>query len=292
MQRSYGACMIAAMLEQTNLAGEISSIPSAAGQQARDDGLLVRLARSPEEVDAAQALGYRVFFEEMTGRPSVAAKWRLRDFDIFDKVADHLVVLDPKRGLGAAGVVATVRLLRGRAARSFPPYLPAPGFSAAADFNIEPQLSWSGEIVEFSRTCIDPDYRSQKTVRRLWHGVAAYLYAYSIGLMFGTAGLPGTQPVEHLSQLAYLHHTRLAPPGLRPQALPERFVDMDRIPAAAVDHDNAWNAMPPVLKGYLHLGAMIGCGAVVNSEIGTLDVCLVAQIDHVPERYHRRYRRR
>ena len=36
--------------------------------------LEVRLARSPEDVDAVQALRYRVFYEEM--RPIRAARWR------------------------------------------------------------------------------------------------------------------------------------------------------------------------------------------------------------------------
>jgi len=283
--------MITAMLQPTDPRDEIRRLPSAAGQQASDRGLLVRLASSPEQIDAAQALRYRVFFEEMNGRPSVAARWRLRDFDMFDSAADHLIVLDSKRSPGAAGVVATVRLLRGCAARSFSPYLPAPGFSTAADFNIEPLLIFSGEIVELGRTCIDPDYRSSATACQLWHGIAAYLHAYNVGLMFGTAGLPGTQPIKHQNELAWLHHTRLAPPEWRPQAHPERFLDMDNIPAAAVDRNKAWNAMPADLKGYLRLGAMIGRGCVINSERGTLDVCIVVRTGTIPDRYHRRYQR-
>lgn len=268
-------CKIAAMLEQTYLAGELLGMPPAAGQQARDDGLQVRLASSPEEIDAAQALRYRVFYEEMNGRPSVAAKWRLRDFDIFDSAADHLLILDPKRGPGADGVVAATRLLRGRAARSLPPCLPMLMFSLAADFNVEPLLRWLGEIVELSRTCIDPDYRSHYTACKLWIGVAAYLHAYNVGLVFGATGLPGIEPLTHLNQLAYLHHSRLAPPELRPHAVPGRFVDMDNIPAAAVDHEKAWRAMPPVLASYLLHGALVGHGAVVNRDVGTLDVCVV-----------------
>lgn len=283
--------MIAAMLEQNSIAGKSGIMPPASERQARDSGLSVRLATSRKEVDAAQALRYRVFFEETNGRPSAAAKWRLRDSDIFDRVADHLLVFDPERGAGTAGIVGTVRLLRGRAARSLATYLPAPGFAAAADFNIEPLLKWSGEIVELGRPCIDPDYRSRKAAYRLWQGIAAYLHAYNIGLMFGTEGFPGSEPIRYLMQLAYLHHTCLAPPELRPHAFPERFVDMDNIPAAAVDHDTAWRAMPAELKDYLQLGAMIGHGAVVNGELGTLDVCLVVCTGSIPERHHRRYRR-
>jgi len=284
-------CKIAGMLEQTDLAGARYGVPPAAGQEARDDGLIVRLASSPDEIDAAQALRFRVFYEKTNGRPPVAAKWRLRDVDLFDNVADHLLVLDPKCGSGADGIVAAVRLLRGRAARSLPPRLPEPAFSVAADFNIEPLLNWSGEIVELSRICIDPDHRSHRAVCKLWIGIAAYLHAYNIGLVFGVACLPGTQPLAHLNALAYLHHTRLAPPALRPRALADRFVDMDNVPAAAVDHDAAWKAMPPLLTSFLLHGAMVGHGTVVNRDLGTLDICMVIRTDSIPDRYRRRYQR-
>lgn len=109
--------------------------------------------------------------------------------------------------------------------------------------------------------------------------------------MLGATGLPGSQPLAQPNLLAYLHHTRLAPPALRPHAVPERFVDMDNIPAAAVDHERAWQAMPPLLASFLLHGAMIGHGAVVNRDLGTLDVCLVIRTDSIPERYRRRYQR-
>lgn len=164
--------MLAGMLGHNITGGEVSRLSSATRKRACEDGPVVRIATSPEEIDAAQALRYRVFYEELNGRPSIAAKWRLRDFDVFDRVADHLVVRDPKHGPGAAGVVAAVRLLRGRVARSLPTCLPAPGFSVAADFNIEPLLSWSGEVVEISRFCIHPEFRSRRTVGKLCQGIA------------------------------------------------------------------------------------------------------------------------
>lgn len=278
------------MLKQPNPAGELGGNPPASGNQACDNGLAVRLAGSPAEVDAAQALRYRVFYDEMNGRPPVAAKWRMRDFDVFDGVADHLLVFDPSRERGD-GIVATARLLRGRAVRSLPLHVPAPGFSIAADFNIEPLLNWSGEIAELGRTCIEPDYRSYDTICQLWTGIAAYAHAYNIGLIFGTTGLPGADPLTHLNLLAYLHHTCLAPPALRPHAVPGRYVNMDNIPAAAVDLEAAWEEMPPLLAGILLHSAMIGHGAVVNRELGTLDVCTVIRTDSIPERYRRRSER-
>ena len=78
---------------------------------------------------------------------------------------------------------------------------------------------------------------------------------------------------------------------MRPRALPERFVELDNIPAAAIDCAEAWNGMPPLIKVLLRAAATIGHGAVVNSDLGALDVCFVVRTDRVPERYRSRYQR-
>lgn len=261
------------------------------GLQARDDGLQVRLAASAKEVDAAQALRYRVFFEEMNGRPSIAANWRQRDFDAYDAVADHLLVMDPRRGSSEASVVGTYRLLRGRAARSRA-YLPPPGFCTAGEFDIEPLLRWPGEILELGRACVDPAYRSRRTIDRLWQGIAAYIHAYNISLMFGTVSFHGTNPDEFLNELALMHHKYLAPVHFRPRALAERFVPMNRIPAMAVDERSAWKSLPPLMKGYIRLGGVFGEGAVVDYEFGTVDACVVVPVNRLADRYQRRYQPR
>jgi len=276
------------MLNETNIADRVHETGFHSGPQAREDSLQVRLATSAKDIDAAQALRYRVFFEEMNGRPSIAAKWRQRDFDAHDAVADHLLVIDPRRGSGEASVVGTYRLLRGRAARSLA-YLPPPGFCTAAEFDIEPLLQCPGEILELGRACVDPAYRSRKTIDRLWQGIAAYIHAYNVNLMFGTVSFQGTDPNELLNELALLHHKYLAPIHLRPRAVTERFVAMNRIPAVAVDERKAWKSLPPLMKGYIRLGGVFGEGAVVDHEFGTTDACVVVPVNRVSDRYQRRY---
>ena len=71
----------------------------------------VRLARSDEEVAAAQALRYKVFYEEMQAQPTDAMRTVSRDFDDFDNVCDHLLAFDTSKQ-GADSVIATYRLLR------------------------------------------------------------------------------------------------------------------------------------------------------------------------------------
>ena len=125
----------------------------------------------------------------------------------------------------------------------------------------------------------------------LWRGIAEYVFAYDIDLMFGCASLPGIDPEQHAMPLSYLYHRHLAPPELRPRALPERYVDMNRMPAEAVDAVAARKALPPLIKGYLRLGGCVGDGAVVDAEFGTIDVCIVVKTDRVTEKYYRHYAR-
>jgi L-ornithine Nalpha-acyltransferase len=44
-------------------------------------------------------------------------------------------------------------------------------------------------------------------------------------------------------------------------------------------------ALPPLLKGYLRLGAYIGDGAVIDHEFGTTDVLIVLPMSVIQKRY-------
>ena len=73
----------------------------------RHNNFEVRLARCPEDLDAAQALRYRVFYEEMAATPTAEMREKRRDFDSFDPICDHLLVIDQDKANGAIGVVGT-----------------------------------------------------------------------------------------------------------------------------------------------------------------------------------------
>ena len=78
----------------------------------RVGSLQVRLAETAAEIDAALALRYRVFYEEMAARPTGEMARLRRDFDEFDAHCDHLIVLDEDLGAGPERVVGTYRMLR------------------------------------------------------------------------------------------------------------------------------------------------------------------------------------
>lgn len=255
----------------------------------------VRLAATAAEIDAAQALRYRVFYEEMSADPSDDAKARRRDADRFDEWCDHLLVIDRRRGEGAAGVIGTYRLLRREAAAR------AGGFYTQTEFDIAPLLAVPGPILELGRSCVDAQYRTRPTMQLLWRGIANYVYQHAIRLMFGCASLPGTDPDVLAPSLSYLHHYHLAPPSLRARALPGRYVEMNRLNPSEIDTEAAvaqldsraaLAALPPLIKGYLRLGGLVGEGAVIDPQFNTTDVCIIVVTDRVTDKYFNHYRLR
>ncbi|WP_084619129.1 GNAT family N-acetyltransferase [Thalassobaculum salexigens] len=259
--------------------------PDAAFPAITSGDLEVRLARNVAEIDASQALRYRVFYEERAAKPIGEMAALRRDFDSFDPIADHLLVLDHGKGEGAKAVVGTYRLLR----RS---RIPAGGsFYTASEYDIAKILAFPGEIMELGRSCVDVDHRNRPTMQLLWRGIAAYVFRHDITLMFGCASLPGTDPDVVGKDLSYLYHHHLAPDSLRVRALDALHVEMNRVPADQLDAKRALAGLPPLIKGYLRLGGFVGDGAVVDPQFNTTDVCVIVQTSAVTDKYYKHYER-
>jgi len=245
--------------------------------------LEVRLSRTPEEIDAAQALRYRVFYEEMSAVPSPEMRERRRDFDDYDDTWDHLLVIDHERSHPRESVVGTYRLNRRSVA------LENGGFYTASEYDISELLAMDGEIMELGRSCVDAQFRNRATMTLLWRGIAAYVFHYDIDLMFGCASIAGVDPDQLALPLSYLYHRHLAPKGMRPRALPDLYTAMDKIPDDQLDERAARLALPPLLKGYLRLGGFVGDGAVIDRQFQTTDVCILVKTDLVTSKYRQHY---
>jgi len=167
----------------------------------RAGDLAVRLSESDEEVRAAQRLRYRIFYEEMAAKPTAAMASQGRDFDGFDDIADHLLVIDVNKGHGPEGVVGTYRLIRRESAAR------KGSFYTADEYEIGKLLSYPGEVLELGRSCVDKTYRTGSTMQLLWRGIATYVYHHDIEVMFGCASLPGVnpdaEPLRHHSETTF-----------------------------------------------------------------------------------------
>ena len=251
----------------------------------RVGSLGVRIAVTAAEVDAVQALRYRVFYDEMGATADAVATTARRDRDIYDAVADHLLVVDHAIGSGAEGIVGTYRLIQREAAAKLG------RFYSADEYEITSIVNFPGRILELGRSCVDAAYRSRVAMQLLWRGIAAYVFHYQIDLMFGCASLHGTDPDKLAADLTYLYYNHLAPPAVRPRALPHRYVDMRRMAPELLDSKRVQAQLPPLIKGYLRLGGFVGDGAVIDRQFNTTDVAVVVKTDLVTDKYYRHYER-
>jgi putative hemolysin len=251
----------------------------------RAGNLGLRIARTPEELEAAQALRYRVFYREMGAQPDAGAAATGRDSDRYDAVADHLLVVDHDLGDGADAVVGTYRLIRREAADSIG------RFYSADEYDITLIERFPGHVLELGRSCVDAAYRGRAAMQLLWRGIAAYVFTHNIDLMFGCASLPGTDVQALAAELTYLHANHLAPEDIRLRALPHRYVDMRRMDPNEIDARQVLVSLPPLIKGYLRLGGFVGDGAVVDHQFNTTDVAIVVQTDLVTGKYFRHFER-
>lgn len=249
-------------------------------------GLLdVRLAASEAEIAAAQALRYQIFYDEMGARPSAAMARQRRDIDPYDAVCDHLLVIDHADALRPR-VVGTYRLLRQDVA------IANGGFYSAGEYDLSRLIAQSApgrQLLELGRSCVAPAWRNAATISLLWRGIAAYLTRHGIGHLFGCASLHGADPHLHAAELSYLYHHHLAPPHLRATVLPPNGIAMNRLDPAAIDTRAAARALPPLVKGYLRVGAMVGDGGFVDRQFNTVDVFVVMPVDRITSRYADRF---
>jgi len=254
----------------------------------RIGSLEVRLARTAKEIRKAQALRYHVFYEEMSAVADAETQAAGRDIDAYDAICDHLLVLDHEAvernapfGRKKPRIVGTYRLLRQDVAER------NGGFYTAGEFDIQALVdAHAGKrFLELGRSCVLPPYRTKRTVELLWHGIWAYVLMHRIDVMVGCASIEGTDPDRLAAQLSFLHHHAQAPEDWRVRAVDSRYVNMNRLAKDAVNERQALRELPPLIKGYLRLGAYIGDGAVIDHQFGTTDVLIVLPVSALNSRY-------
>ena len=246
-------------------------VPTIIGRLGR---LTTRLAVSEHEVEAAQRLRFNVFSTEMGARLNPAGAIRGLDADAFDPLCRHLLVLD------GDDIVGTYRIRLDTASEQA-------RFYSSGQFDLAPLLAArAGEtLMELGRSCIARPYRSRRTMELLWHGAWHCALAGGATTLFGCASLPGSDPAEHRETLGWLASNRLlevasdCPPRGSNVALANRDAGSAARPPA----------LPPLLKGYLRLGARLAGHAVPDEAFGTTDVLVVLDVGAINPRYLAHY---
>ena len=264
--------------------GAARDVPGAVAEGA---GLVVRLANSALDLRGAQRLRYRVFVQELGAGGDLVDHAAGLEQDELDAHFDHLILVDPRLDPESLEhVIGVYRLLPGSRAAALG------RFYSDGEYDLGPLRRSGRRLVELGRSCVHPDHRKGPAMLLLWNGLAEYVLARGLEVLFGVASFPGADPAPHAQALAWLHHHHLAPPALRPRALAPGRRPMDVLPPEALDRRAALAAMPPLIRAYLRLGGFVGDGAWIDRAFNTTDVCLIVDTASMSARHHGFYTRK
>lgn len=218
--------------------------------------LIASLAHSEAEVLEAQRLRYKVFAEEMGANPPSAKEGI--DRDIFDKYCEHLLV----RESADNSVVGTFRILSPGQAQKIG------GYYSQSGFDLTRLLPLSDRMAEVGRSCVHWDYRDNMTITQLWSGLAQYMQQHRHDYLIGCASISMADG-GHMAASIYRKLHRI-------YAAPVEYSVFPRCPLPLDTLNQFLDApIPPLLKGYLRLGAYI-CGQPAwDQEFNTADLLVL-----------------
>ncbi|WUH92016.1 GNAT family N-acetyltransferase [Streptomyces sp. NBC_00433] len=228
------------------------------------------IAATQEEIRAAQRLRYQVFAEEKGA--VLHTPLAGHDIDDFDAHVDHLIVSERTTG----EVVGTYRLLPpGRSARLY----------SDGEFDLAPLDGLRDSLVETGRACVHPDHRDGTVINLMWSGLARYVLLSGHRYLAGCASVPLDDGGLAAANAAALGSTKYAcPPEFR-----VRPRDPWNPGQAAAPATPSPNLLPPLLRGYLRVGAWM-CGApAYDRDFGDADFFVLLDLERMNERYRRYY---
>lgn len=242
----------------------------------------VRLAKNEADILAAQRLRYEVFVSELGGNGDLVDHENRFERDEFDPHFEHLILIDKRRDRSALQhVVGVYRVMQGEEAEKLG------RFYTDDEFELAPLRASGRTLLELGRSCLHADFRGGNAMHLLWNGLAKYIAAHEIEVLFGVASFHGTDIKPLAEPLSFLHHRHLAPPELRVRS--KAFQPMDLMAEEQINRLRASKAIPALVKAYLRLGGFVGEGAFIDWSFNTVDVCLVMDTDRISERQRRIY---
>ncbi|MBY8873468.1 GNAT family N-acetyltransferase [Micromonospora sp. PLK6-60] len=246
-----------------------------AGAPLTTSGYTLLIADDPTLVAAAQRLRHEVFATELGARLGDGPAGL--DRDEFDTHCDHLIVREERTG----AVVGTYRLLPpGRTDRRY----------ADGEFDLAALDPLRDDLVETGRSCVHPDHRSGAVINLMWAGLTRYLHLRGSRWLGGCASVPvadGGRAVEAVWARAREKH--LAPPPLRVRPRRPWFAEAPAGGGEPVDAAGARELIPPLLRGYLRLGAWVCGEPAYDPDFGVADFYVLFSLDRMNPRYLRHF---
>ncbi|AOZ71018.1 ornithine-acyl-ACP acyltransferase [Rhodobacter xanthinilyticus] len=239
----------------------------------------VRLATSPEDLAAAQALRWRAFVGarggargEARGGAEAPAESAL-DADDFDAICRHVLVEE----IAGGRLVCCFRLLPlkdgSEIGRSY----------SAQYYELDALRDFNGPMVEMGRFCIDPEVTDPDILRLAWGAMTRFVDEAGVEMLFGCSSFMGTDWEGYADAFAVLAERHLAPKRWWPRVKAPKVVRYARaLIGRRGDPKQAMLKMPPLLRTYLMMGGWVSDHAVVDTDLNTLHVFTGLEIRAIP----------
>ncbi|MGI6768324.1 MAG: GNAT family N-acetyltransferase [Bacilli bacterium] len=196
--------------------------------------------------------------------------------DEYDRVCDHLIAVD----LSNNTIAGTYRLVRKEHIKEIGM------FTTEHEFDISKIKDY--EILELGRAVVRNEYRNGGVIALLWRGIVKYVATYGIRFMFGTASFFGIDPTPYRHALSKIYHNHLSPLEFRAVAI-NHPVRLNYFTPEEIDSKLARKEIPPLVKGYINLGATFGEGGFLDYDFNSLDVFTLIDMNTVNQRYLERF---
>ncbi len=232
--------------------------------------LTLSMARTDSEIEEAQRLRYKVFAEEMGA--SLASAHEGLDRDIFDPYCDHLLVRDNSTNK----VIGTYRILPPDRARTIC------GYYAESEFDLTRLDHLRDRMVEVGRSCVHSNYRDGATIARLWSGLADYMHKNNHEYLIGCASISMNDGGHCAASIFKKLNTLYAAPA--------EYRVFPRCPLPLEALDSTLDVkIPPLIKGYLRLGAYIGGEPAWDPDFNTADLFILLPMSRLNKKYAKHF---
>lgn len=219
--------------------------------------LRIIVSDDPADIVAAQRLRYQVFAAEPGFSDRIGDTVTRRDTDRFDVFCEHLIARHADHG-----VIGCARLL------APPRAIAAGGWYSATEFDLRDLNGIASATVEMGRACVHADHRDGSVTALMWAALLQYMELGGYRYLMGCASVPQRSPGEDVPG-AVLRTVRdrlldaHADPFRTVRPLTPARIDgrlLEEIPASETI------GMPPLLRGYLRIGACI-CGEPAADDV-------------------------
>jgi len=239
---------------------------------------IVKTADSRDELHAALKLRHDVFLEELLKK----RKRNGLDKDRFDKLCDHLIIIDKRSNT----LIGTYRLQSSLFTKKW---------YTATEFHMKQIKRLPGTKLELGRACVHPDHRNGITIALLWEGINEYIKSSGTNYLFGCSSIKTTDKAEiqriyhYLMQnghLSHEHHVHPRPkfrvPGMKRQVLPHHIEPLSAMQAK--------DMLPSLLSSYLRAGAKVCGSPALDKSFKCIDFLTLLDVSNLHEKAIRKPR--